>query len=124
LVFPVCCFGLARDYVGRTGAFSALSDLELNLLTFLETGVPGGLDFRVMNEQVIAASIGGDKAKALFPVKPFYYTCAHYCAPSAFYTAINFVSRIFLKRAYSCEAREHAPLAVIIPGGLSGVQQK
>ena len=78
LVFPACCFGLTWDYVGRTRAFFALSNLEFYPLAFLKTGVAGGLDFRVMNEQVIARAIGGDKPKAFFPVKPFYCTCTHY----------------------------------------------
>ena len=79
----MCCFGLGRDYVGRTRAFFALSDLELNFLAFLKIGVAGRLDFRVMNEQIIAAIIGRDKSKAFLPVKPFYCTCTHYSAPLA-----------------------------------------
>ena len=50
LVFPVYCLRLTRDYVGRTRAFFALSDIELNPLAFLKTGVASRLDCRVMNE--------------------------------------------------------------------------
>ena len=84
LVLPASCFELARDYVGRTRAFFPLSNLELNLLTFLKSRVAGRLDFRVMNEQVITAAVRTDKSKALLPIEPFYYTCTHYITPSAF----------------------------------------
>ena len=77
LVFSACCFGLAGGYVGRTRAFSALSDLKVNLLAFVKIGVTGAIDFRVMNEQIIAAIIGAYKSKAFCPVKPFYCTCTH-----------------------------------------------
>jgi hypothetical protein len=84
LVFVVFFFGLAGDNVRRTRAFFALSYLELNLLAFLKMSVAFRLDFRVMNEQIIAAIIWHDKSKAFVPVKPFYCTCTHYCAPLAF----------------------------------------
>ena len=77
LVFSAFCFGLAGDYVGRTWAFSALSDHELNLLPFIKIGVTGALDFRVVNEQILAATIGADKSKSFTAVKPFYCTCTH-----------------------------------------------
>jgi len=77
LVFSASCFGLAGDYIGRTRAFSALSDLEVNLLAFIKIGVTGALDFRMMNEQIVAATIGADKSKTFAAVKPFYCTCTH-----------------------------------------------
>jgi hypothetical protein len=50
LVFLVFFFRLTRDYVGRTRAFLALSDIELNLLALLKIGVAGRLDCRMMNK--------------------------------------------------------------------------
>ena len=81
--FPVFYFELAGDDVGRTRAFFALSDLELHLLAFIKSGVTFSLDFRVMNEQILAAIVWSDKSEAFFPVKPFYCTCTHFCAPLA-----------------------------------------
>ena len=81
--FPVFCFELAGDDVGRTRAFFALSDLELHPLAFLKTGVARRLDLRVMNEQIILGVIGFDKTKAFFPIKPFYCTLSHFGTPSA-----------------------------------------
>jgi len=82
--FPVFYFELAGDYVGCTRAFFALADLEFHLLAFVKRGVAAHLDFRMMNEQILAGIIGGDKSKTFASVKPFYCTCAHYCAPLAF----------------------------------------
>ena len=48
--FPVLCFELAGGDVRRARAFFALSDLELDLLAFVKTGVTVHLDFRMMNE--------------------------------------------------------------------------
>ena len=74
---------LTRYYISRTWAFLALSDLERNLLTFVKAGVAIGLDFRVVYEQIIAATIGSDKSKALTITKPFYHTYTHYHTPLA-----------------------------------------
>jgi len=68
----------AWDYVGGTGAFFALSDLEVHFLTFLQRGVTARLYLRVVDEQIIAAIIGTDKSETLFFVKPFYCTCTHF----------------------------------------------
>jgi len=78
------CSGLAGDYVGRTRAFSALSDLELDLLALIKIGIAGRLDFRVVDEQIFAATIGADKSKTFCPIKPFYCTYTHNSAPLAF----------------------------------------
>ena len=43
--FPVFCFELAGDDVGRTRTFFALSDLELHLLAFVKRGIAAHLDF-------------------------------------------------------------------------------
>jgi len=107
LVFPVCFFRLTRDYVGRTRAFLALSDIKLNLLAFIETGVAGRLDLRMMNKQVIAGDIGCDKSKAFTTIKPLYNTCTHYSAPFGLLMAIKSVSRIFEENIL--ERRENIP---------------
>jgi hypothetical protein len=57
--------GLAGDYVGRTRAFFALSDLEFHLLAFVERCIARRLNFRVVDEQIFAAIIGVNKAKSL-----------------------------------------------------------
>ena len=56
---------LFRDYVCRTGSFFALADSVFNRLSFAQTGVPGRLDFRVVNEQVRAAVIGDYESETL-----------------------------------------------------------
>jgi len=75
--FSASCFQLAGDYIRRTRAFSALADHELDLLPFIKIGVSGALDFRVMDEQIVAATIGADKSKTFAAIKPFYCTCTH-----------------------------------------------
>jgi hypothetical protein len=74
-------FGLAGDYVRRAWAFFALSDCELYLLAFVKIGVSGALDFRVMDEQIFAAALGGDKSKSFAAVKPFHNTFTHKKSP-------------------------------------------
>jgi len=57
--------GLAGDYVGRTRAFLALSDLEFHLLAFVERCIARRLNIRVMDEQILAAVIRVNEAIAL-----------------------------------------------------------
>ncbi len=56
---------LAGDYISRTRAFFALSDLELDLLTFIERCIAGCLNLRVVDEQIFAAIVGINEAIAL-----------------------------------------------------------
>jgi hypothetical protein len=70
-------FVLAGGYVGRAWPFFALSDLELYLLAFIKIRIPAHLDFRVMNEQILAAVFGADKSKTFCPVKPLHNTFTH-----------------------------------------------
>ena len=65
---------LFRCYACRAWAFFALADYVINCLTFAQTRIAGGLDFRVMNEQVRTAVVGYDKPKTLLIVEPFYFT--------------------------------------------------
>ena len=60
--FAAC---LAGDYVGRAGAFLALSDLELDLLAFIERCIAGCLNLGVVDEQILAAIVGIDEAITL-----------------------------------------------------------
>ena len=81
--FRCYCLGLTGDYIGSTGTFFALSNLEFHPLPFIKRGIAVTLDFPVMNEQIIAGVIGLDKSKAFFPIKPFYCTLSHFGTPSA-----------------------------------------
>ena len=56
---------LDRGYVGRTRALLALSDLELDLLAFIQRCIACCLDLRVMDKQVIAAIVRGNKTISL-----------------------------------------------------------
>src|SRR2546427_12846491 len=52
--------------VGRLGALGLLGDVELHALARAEALVAVHLDVGVVDEDVLAAVIGGDEAKALF----------------------------------------------------------
>ena len=58
-------FSLARYYVGRAGSFLALSNLELNLLAFIERGIAGRLDFGMVDKQIFAAVIRDYESESL-----------------------------------------------------------
>ena len=72
------CF-LLRDYIGGTWAFFALPYLELHRSAFLQVGSTS-LNFGMVNEQVLTSIVRNDKPKALFHVKPFDFTCTHFCS--------------------------------------------
>jgi hypothetical protein len=57
--------GCYRGYVVCAGAFSALSNLKINLLVFVEICVASGLNFRIVDEQVTAAVIRSNKTITL-----------------------------------------------------------
>lgn len=63
--FKPCWSLLERDYVGRTGTFFPLSDLELDLLPLIERCVTGCLDLRVVDKQIITAVIRCNKTISL-----------------------------------------------------------
>ena len=56
---------LSGDYVGRTWAFFTLSNLELDLLPFIKSGVAVHFNIRVVDKQVIAAIIRDNKTVSL-----------------------------------------------------------
>src|SRR3954453_23233777 len=68
---------LERADVLRLQALLALGDLELDLLALFEGAVAAAGDGREVCEHVLAAVIGGDESKALFPVEPLDRTCCH-----------------------------------------------
>ena len=84
---------LDRGYIICAGAFFALSDVEVNLLAFIQSGIPAHLDFRMVDEQIIAAVIRGNKAKSLDCIEPFYCTCTHSTTPGLFTDQQTIVSQ-------------------------------
>jgi hypothetical protein len=68
---------LYGSHTGCTRALLALSNLELDLLTFIERGVTLGFDLRVVDEQVLAAVIRSDETESLGRIEPLYRTSAH-----------------------------------------------
>ena len=61
----------------RLGTLGTLSYLELNTLVLLERLEAAALDFRVVNEQILIATVGSDEAEALFAVEPFHSSLCH-----------------------------------------------
>src|SRR5690606_29506616 len=64
-----------RNWLGRSDAcclrtLVRLLDLEVDLLALFESAVSGGVDGRVMDEDIAATLIRGDEAVALFGVEP------------------------------------------------------
>ena len=68
---------LDGDHVGCARSFLALSGHELDLLSFVERCIARRLNLRVVDKQVIAAAIRGNKTKSLTRIEPFYCTCTH-----------------------------------------------
>src|SRR5215211_4311669 len=63
--------------VRRLRALLALLDVERDALAFIERAVPAGLDGRVVDEDVRAATIGGGEAKTLLGVEPLHCSFGH-----------------------------------------------
>lgn len=76
--------GLFRNYVCRAGSFFTLAHRVLNLLSFVEVGIPGCLDFRVVNKQVGSTIVSDDKPVSFFPIEPFDCSCTHNNTPWPF----------------------------------------
>ena len=66
--------GLRWFYVGCAGAFLAFTHFKLDGLAFLEGSEAAGLNFGVMDEQILAAVGGRNESVTLAVVKPFYCT--------------------------------------------------
>ena len=63
--------------VGSLLAFRALRDFELNFLTFFEGLETVHVDCGEVREQVLAAVIWSDEAKAFGIIEPLNCTCCH-----------------------------------------------
>src|SRR5207248_7324959 len=63
--------------VGRLRSLGALGDLVLHLLTFREAAKSLHLDGGVVDEHVLAATVGSDEAVTLRVVEPLHGTCRH-----------------------------------------------
>ena len=66
-----------RGHLSRLGTLGTLADLELNALILLERTEAVALDFGVVNEQILLATVRSDEAEALFAVKPFHSSLCH-----------------------------------------------
>src|SRR5207302_6648633 len=75
--------GLHFPDVRRLRALGALGDLELHLLTLCEAAEALHLDGRVVDEHVLAASVGSDEAIAFRIVEPLHGTSRHPSLPFA-----------------------------------------
>jgi hypothetical protein len=67
---------LYRFYVLCLPALGSLGDVELNLLTFLQTPKTAGLNRREMDENIVSA-LTADKAVTFGIVKPLYCSLFH-----------------------------------------------
>ena len=64
-------------HVVRTGTLLALTNLVLNLFPLIESGEARDLDLRMVDKQVVAATIWRDKSVALVGAKPLYCSLCH-----------------------------------------------
>jgi hypothetical protein len=76
-VFTSGAGGLSRLDVGSLLAFRALRDFELNFLTFFEGLETVHVDCGEVCEQVLAAIIRSDEAKAFGVIEPLNGTSCH-----------------------------------------------
>jgi hypothetical protein len=68
-------------HVRRLRALGTLLDVELDLLALGEAAEALGLDGRVVDEDVLAAAVRSDEAKALRIVEPLHDPCSHSIIP-------------------------------------------
>ena len=68
---------LEFDHIGGLGALLPLGDVETDALVFKQGAKTPVLDGGVVDEQVSAATIGGDEAETLFCVEPFHGAFSH-----------------------------------------------
>lgn len=69
---------LSRLDVRSLFALRTLLHFERNLLSFLKRFKALCLNFGEMSEEVLAAIVRGDKAKALGVIEPLHSTCCHF----------------------------------------------
>jgi hypothetical protein len=77
LLYAQASFDLAGRNVGRTRAFLALSDFEIDRLALIEGGGTRRFDLRMVDKQIFAAVRRGDEAKSLTGIEPFHGTFCH-----------------------------------------------
>jgi len=66
-----------NDINGGFAAITAGFDVEGDLLVILQAGVARPLDCGDVDENVLAAALGGDKAETLGAVEPFHGAIGH-----------------------------------------------
>ena len=67
--------------VGSLLAFGAGGHFEADALIFFQGLEAVGLDFGEVSEEVFAAAVRSNKAKALAVIEPLYDTCLHLSFP-------------------------------------------
>lgn len=68
---------LDDSHADRLRPLSALFDFELNALVFLERPVSAPTNFRVVNEHIFCAAIGGDETEAFIAIEPLHSSLCH-----------------------------------------------
>src|SRR5262245_8146055 len=61
----------------RLRTLGALFDFELDSLVLLQCLESASTDFRVVNEHVFGAAVGGDETEALIAVEPLHSSLCH-----------------------------------------------
>jgi hypothetical protein len=73
------------ELIGRGLAGAAvLGEFVAHLLAFAQIAQTGALDCADMNENIRAAFIGLDEAKALLTIEPFHRSGSHFVSPDTF----------------------------------------
>ena len=67
-------FWLRRSNVSCTWAFLAFSDFKLDFLALIQRSIALYVDFRMVNEQIIAPIVGNNKTVSLLRIEPFHCT--------------------------------------------------
>ncbi len=75
VVLRCCGLKSAGLYFCCFETFSALCGLIFNFLAVMKGPEAAHVDVRVVDEQIIAATIGSDESESLIFVEPFYRTC-------------------------------------------------
>ena len=73
---------LGRSDRARLETLRTLAHLEFHFLTLFKRPVASSIDRRVVNEDVGASVVLGDKSKTLVGVKPLHSACCHLVFPS------------------------------------------
>ena len=101
---------IERDDVLGLRSLLSLTDLELDLLTFLELAEPAALDRGEVHEAIFSAIIRRDETVTLLRIEPLDYPCRAHRALS-FSVAVNL-------RPLQCGFRAIAALQLLLHSGL------